>query len=66
MEASQAAPPILASNLLAAARAHIEATPAPVSSGSVVIDNQALSGGFRYGEITSIAGVRGTGKTLVG
>lgn len=65
-ESAEAASPILASNLLAAAKAHAHATPAPASSGSAVIDEQALCGGFRYGEITSIAGISGTGKTLVG
>lgn len=60
-----AAPVQLGSNLLAAARAHDESRPEPVTSGSAVIDEQALDGGFRYGEITSVAGTNGTGKTLV-
>ena len=59
------APPLLGSNLLAAARAHENTRPAPASSGSAALDEGALSGGFRYGEITSIAGASGTGKTLV-
>lgn len=62
----QAAPPLLGSSLLAAARAHENARPAPASSGSAAIDRDALDGGFRYGEITAIAGASGTGKTLVG
>ena len=63
---AQPAPPLLGSNLLAAARAHESTTPTPASSGSAALDEGALSGGFRYGEITSIAGASGTGKTLVG
>ena len=59
------APPLLGSNILAAARAHENTRPTPASSGSVALDEGALSGGFRYGEITSIAGASGTGKTLV-
>lgn len=59
------APPLLGSNLLAAARAHEDTRPTPASSGSAALDEGALSGGFRYGEITSIAGASGTGKTLV-
>ena len=66
MSEDTAAPVQLGSNLLAAARAHDNSRPAPVSSGSAVIDEQALDGGFRHGEITSIAGNSGTGKTLVG
>ena len=63
---SQPALPMLASNLLASARAHEKARPLPASSGSATIDQNALNGGFRYGEITSLAGASGTGKTLVG
>ena len=64
--AAQSAPPLLGSNLLAAARAHENIRPTPASSGSAALDEGALSGGFRYGEITSIAGASGTGKFLVG
>ena len=63
---AQPAPPLLGSNLLAAARAHESTRPTPASSGSAALDEGALSGGFRYGEITSIAGASGSGKTLVG
>ena len=63
---TQPAPPLLGSNLLAAARAHESTRPTPASSGCAALDEAALSGGFRYGEITSIAGASGTGKTLVG
>ena len=63
---SQAAPPLLGSNLLVSAQAHESARPLPANSGSSIIDQNALGGGFRYGEITSIAGASGTGKTLVG
>ena len=62
----QAAPPLLGSNLLVSAQAHEGARPLPANSGSATIDQNALEGGFRYGEITSIAGASGTGKTLVG
>ncbi|KAL2055919.1 hypothetical protein ABVK25_003561 [Lepraria finkii] len=64
-EAAQAAAPLLASNLLTSAKAHENSRPAPASSGSAVIDEEALSGGFRYGEITSIAGASATGKSLL-
>ncbi|KAL2043233.1 hypothetical protein N7G274_004293 [Stereocaulon virgatum] len=64
-EPTQAAPPLLASNLLAAAKVHESSRPAPASSGSAVIDEEALSGGFIYGEITSIAGANGPCKTLL-
>ena len=40
--------------------------PPPASSGSFAIDTSALGGGYRYGEITSIAGPTGTGKSLLG
>lgn len=63
---SQAAPPMLGSILLASAKAHEKSRPLPASSGSATIDQEALDGGFRYGEITAIAGASGTGKTLVG
>lgn len=65
-ETPEAAPVLLGSNLLTAARVHEHRRPEPASSGSVVIDENALDGGFRYGEITSIAGTNGMGKTLVG
>lgn len=63
---SQAAQPLLGSSLLVSAQAHESARPSPASAGSATIDQNALEGGFRYGEITSIAGASGTGKTLVG
>ncbi|CAF9938367.1 MAG: hypothetical protein ALECFALPRED_007621 [Alectoria fallacina] len=62
---SQAAPPLLGSSLLASAKAHEKARPLPASLGSATIDQNALDGGFRYGEITSIAGASGMGKTLL-
>ncbi|KAL6713272.1 hypothetical protein ACLMJK_008737 [Lecanora helva] len=64
-EDSVSAPPNLGSNLLAAARTHEKRRPLPAGSGSALIDENALDGGFRYGEITSIAGKTGTGKTLM-
>ena len=63
--AADAAPAQLASALLEAALSRKESTPTPASSGLDEIDSVALHGGFRYGEVTSIAGVSGTGKTLV-
>ena len=64
-ENEKAAPGILASSLLALAEAHEQLKPEPGSSGSTTLDEAALEGGFRYGEITSIAGASGIGKTLV-
>ena len=64
--AASAAPAQLASTLLEAALLKKGSTPAPASSGLDEIDSAALHGGFRYGEITSIAGASGMGKTLVG
>ena len=61
-----AAPGLLASTLLAAAEAQARTRPSSASSGLNVIDDLALYGGFRYGEVTSIAGASGSGKTLVG
>ncbi|KAL8933153.1 MAG: hypothetical protein Q9216_006500 [Gyalolechia sp. 2 TL-2023] len=62
---NEAAPPLLGSTLLAVEENHSRATPAPVSSGNHMIDKEALDQGFRYGEITSIAGPTGTGKTTL-
>lgn len=62
----QAAPGLLASTLLGAAEAHAKTRPSSASSGLDILDDVALHGGFRYGEITSIAGGSGSGKTLVG
>ena len=65
-ETHEAAPGLLASDLLALAQAHEIIKPPPASSGSIVLNQTALQGGLRYGEITSIAGATGMGKTLVG
>lgn len=65
-ENHKAATGFLGSSLLTLARAHESLKPAPASSGSTILDEAALEGGIRYGEITSIAGASGTGKTLVG
>lgn len=62
----QAAPGLLASTLLTAAEAHEKIRPSSASSGLNIIDDLVLHGGFRYGEVTSIAGASGLGKTLVG
>ena len=61
------APPILGSTLLAAALARSRSHPAlpPLCTGYPSIDT-ALDGGLRFGEITSVAGASGMGKTLVG
>lgn len=59
------APGLVASTLLTTAEAHDRTLPMPVETGVASIDHQALGGGFRHGEITSIAGANGTGKTLV-
>lgn len=61
----QAAPGLLGSTLYAAAKTKATLLRPPASSGCTGIDEVALDGGFRYGEITSIAGARGTGKTTV-
>lgn len=61
-----AAPGLLASTLLAAAEAQAKTRPSSASSGLNIIDDLALYSGFRYGEVTSIAGASGSGKTLVG
>ncbi|KAL8639598.1 MAG: hypothetical protein Q9228_003380 [Teloschistes exilis] len=58
------APPLSGSTLLANEEKHESSRPAPASCGNWAIDTGALDGGFRYGEITSIAGAKGTGKTL--
>ncbi|KAL8808008.1 MAG: hypothetical protein Q9200_004434 [Gallowayella weberi] len=60
-----AAPPLLGSTLLATAEKQEILQPSPISSGSHAIDTEALDGGYRYGEITCIAGASGTGKTLL-
>ncbi len=62
---TQAPPGILASSRLMTAEAEEALQRPPVSCGLSAIDDLALDGGFRYGEITSIAGATATGKTLV-
>lgn len=64
-ENSQAVPPVLGSALLATAKAEKGMLREPLSCGLASIDNVVLDGGFRYGEIMSIAGATATGKTLV-
>lgn len=61
----QAAPALLASTLLTTAETHEKSRPPPASSGLVSLDELALDGGFRYGEITSIAAAGDIGKTAV-
>lgn len=65
-ENQKAAIGFLGSSLLALAQSHESLKPAPACSGSTILDDAALAGGFRYGEITSIAGASGMGKTMVG
>ena len=63
-----ATPPAPAMTGLAMLEATLEAEkhkPTPASTGCPAVDESALEGGFRYGEITSIAGSSGVGKTLV-
>lgn len=64
-ETHPAAPGLLGSTLLSIARSQAIKRPRPASSGCIGIDDVALDGGFRYGEIASIAGESGTGKTTV-
>ena len=65
-EASPARPQ-LGHNVLAAAESLFKSHPPRyASTGCARIDEQVLKGGFRYGEITSVAGGAGSGKTLVG
>ena len=62
---AQPAPPLLASTLLALEETRHRSQIPPASTGLASLDELALDGGFRYGEITSIAGASGMGKTLV-
>lgn len=59
------APALLGSTLLANEEKLDLSRPSPLSSGLDTLDREALDGGFRYGEITAVAGANGTGKTLV-
>lgn len=62
---SQPALPLLASTVLALEETRVRLRLPPASTGLASLDELALDGGFRYGEITSIAGASGMGKTLV-
>ncbi|KAL8719957.1 MAG: hypothetical protein Q9225_003105 [Loekoesia sp. 1 TL-2023] len=62
---AEAAPALLGSTLLANEEKHESTKPASASAGNRLIDEEVLDGGFRYGEITSIAGAIGTGKTTL-
>ena len=60
------ATPQLGHNVLAAAESFIKSPPPrSATTGCARIDEQVLKGGFRYGEVTSVAGAAGSGKTLV-
>ena len=65
MEKPEAAVPVLGSSLLAADIKNGVSAIRFVGSGSPAIDDLALRGGFRCGEITSIAGAADTGKEIV-
>lgn len=56
---------LLGSTLLANEERLDMLRPSFLSSGLDTLDREALDGGFRYGEITAVAGASGTGKTLV-
>ena len=57
--------PVLASSMLANALLNDNSGSRVIKSGCQAIDQGALNGGFRHGEITAIAGCSGTGKTTV-
>ena len=59
------ATPILASSMLDHALLNVASGPKVVKTGCRAIDHGALESGFRYGEVTAIAGGGGTGKTIV-
>ena len=59
------APPILGSALLEAERRKSTFEDVFLPTGCSLIDTSSLQGGFRYGEITSVAGASETGKSLV-
>ena len=65
MEESEAAAPILGSSLLAATFRNGPPTNHFVGTGVPAIDEQTLRGGFRCGELTSIAGGVDTEKSIV-
>ena len=55
----------LGSSMYARASQTPQATEMLAPTGCRAIDDAALDGGFRFGEITMIAGSSGSGKTLV-
>lgn len=61
----EAAPALLGSTLLQSEEKHESLKPPPASCGSRDVDVGVLEGGFRYGEVTAIAGANRTGKTAV-
>ncbi|MCJ1284195.1 hypothetical protein MMC26_003526 [Xylographa opegraphella] len=61
---AESAQPILGSTLLATALAKTKLRVSPASTGCATID-AAIHGGFRYGELISLAGASGMGKTLI-
>ena len=64
MNASSPASSHLGTNLLRATE-HRTWHATAASCGSVLLDEVVLGGGFRYGELTSIAGASGTGKSTL-
>ncbi|KAL8967055.1 MAG: hypothetical protein Q9197_005640 [Variospora fuerteventurae] len=61
----EAAPALLGSTLLQSEEKHESLKPPPASCGSPDVDVGVLEGGFRYGEVTAIAGANRTGKTAL-
>ncbi|KAL8763635.1 MAG: hypothetical protein Q9184_000635 [Pyrenodesmia sp. 2 TL-2023] len=59
------APVLLGSTLVVNEEEHEHLKPLLASCGSRDIDLEVLEGGFRYGEVTTVAGAPGTGKTTL-
>ena len=61
----------LTANVVLGSSLHVQSRQLPrrthtaAPTGCAAIDTHALDGGFRYGEVATIAGANGTGKTLV-
>ncbi|KAL9610679.1 MAG: hypothetical protein Q9167_004627 [Letrouitia subvulpina] len=62
---AEVAPVLLGSTWFKAAESRKGTILQPASSGCHFIDSKVLDGGFRYGEITSITGTKGSGKTTL-
>ena len=57
--------PILASSMLSHVLLQEKTAFGPIKTGCRAIDDSALEGGFRRGEVTVIAGSGATGKIVV-